>query len=152
MSEDGLLPQLMSGLQLFYAGLDALGDSRRPGGGGLPERELVVDGIPVTVVDRVGLPGTPGSGPGEQPAFEASSGDGGGGELVSGSVRLQVLPAQDAPAAGAKGGVSFAEAGEDAAAGVPRGTGGPAGEGSLHEDGPLIVEEAEEGPEAFLAP
>jgi hypothetical protein len=164
MDEEGLLPQLISGLQLFYAGLDALGDSARGGGGGseLPGRELVVDGIPVTVVDRVGLPGTPGSsGPSAAaPAFEMAGGS--GGELVRGNVRLTVVPAEGAPGPGG-GGLQFMdEALPGAAAAAAQqqqkregaGAAGDAGEGSLHEDGPLpvIVEEPEEGPEAFLAP
>ncbi|KAI8469947.1 MAG: hypothetical protein J3K34DRAFT_521745 [Monoraphidium minutum] len=157
-SEEGLLPQLQSALELFYTGLDQLGAAATAGGGsggggGAAPRELLVDGIPVTVVDRVSGPGGGsgrpgggggGGGGGAAPDFELSSA---GTGVVRGGVRLRVVQAERGGGGGepGSGGGVFAGAAAGAAA----------GEGSLHEDGPLIVGEGPaggDGPEDYLAP
>jgi hypothetical protein len=53
--EDGLLPQLEEGLTLFYAGLSALSAAQGQGLDEAPDvtRDIVVDGIPVSVTDTV---------------------------------------------------------------------------------------------------
>jgi hypothetical protein len=53
--DEGLLPQLEEGLSLFYAGLSALSVAQGQGLDEVPEvtRDIVVDGIPVTVTDTV---------------------------------------------------------------------------------------------------
>ena len=92
---------------------------------------MLFDGIPVTVVDKAMKGAEPGRA--AAPEFEMSSGGSNGG-AQSGSVQLRAVEAE--PSSG--GGLVFGE------------------EGSLHEDGPLLVgtEEAldEAGPEGILAP
>lgn len=55
LPQEGLIPQLEQGLTLFYAGLNALSAAQGEGLSDVPEltRDLVIDGIPVTVVDTV---------------------------------------------------------------------------------------------------
>ncbi|GBF94541.1 hypothetical protein Rsub_07075 [Raphidocelis subcapitata] len=147
--EEGLLPQLQSGLQMFYAGLDQMATASAAGGAAASdaprERDLVVDGIPVTLVDRVGLP--------TQGQQQGGGGGGGGSGGGRGALRFEVVAADggaDADGGGEPGiDEGEGEAGDGAGAGALAG-----GEGSLHEDGPLLLgEEAEDAsPEALLAP
>ena len=175
--EEGLLPELQSGLQLFYAGLDQLAaQSQGAGGGGadggdaaavsfgaaaMAEREIEVGGIPVTVVDRA-----MGGGGGDDDGGDGGAGGSGSGEVAAGNVRLRVVEAAAGGGGGGRRGLTFGDGDEDdeaaaaeeeAAAAAEEELDAMVGEGSLHDDAPLLsdvvaAEEREGGPEAFLAP
>jgi len=53
IGDQGLLPQLVQGLALFYAGLRQMSAGDEEGEAGPVVRELELEGIPVTVVDTV---------------------------------------------------------------------------------------------------
>jgi hypothetical protein len=175
--EDGLLPQIQSALQLFYTGLDQLNAANRTaddaagaaGQSGAAGRELMVDGIPVTVTDRA-MGGGQASGGGDEssaPEFEMSGG-GEQGELVSGNLRLRVVEAAATAAAGGGGGGGQLQFGDEDESEGEGGLGEEEGVdegdhmsymggGSLHEDGPLMGDpqgaaEDEGGPEGLLTP
>lgn len=140
--EDSLLPQLQNALQLFYAGLEQLAAGGGGDGGG-GTRELEVDGIPVTVVDKLALDMDRSGGSGaaakqQAPAFELTGG--GRSARRGGSVQFEVVEASAADDGGGSGAGLLAFASE---------------EGSLHDDGPLaaggVSIMAEAGPEGVLS-
>lgn len=93
--DEGLLPQLEEGLSLFYAGLSALSAAQGQGLDEVPEvtRDIVVDGIPVTVTDTV-----------EGTAFcagAAAAGAAGGAEGQGTRPRFSIEVLDDAAAAAA---------------------------------------------------
>lgn len=108
--DEGLLPQLEEGLSLFYAGLSALSAAQGQGLDEVPDvtRDLVVDGIPVTVTDTVDSVTFGGVAGGLSDGVDSA----GGGEAAGGAVssssktgpRLMIEVVDDAAAAAVGGG------------------------------------------------